>query len=269
MNRVHRSIGLWWTLLLCLTIFGFGAESKPTLAHDKPNADSPNLVQMAKEVKGIIVQIEVPLHDGKTNLASGFWVNEHYVATCWHVVRTNPTATLNVKSAVDTLFDLKNNNVISANWEVFSAKVVAKDEKNDLALLKVEENPFEPRKVTPIKFGNKVLVAHYKQAFLKTELPEAGQKILWAGYPLGGPYLVVQEGTVASVAHDLPGLGPTFKILISTVANPGNSGGPVLDPDNKVIGILEAELVSSLGQSGIAVAVPALFVSELMNTVNK
>jgi S1-C subfamily serine protease len=183
-------------------------------------------------------------------------------------------ATMKVQSAIDPLFDLKNNNMIYANWEDFSAKVVAKDEKNDLVLLKIDGNPFEPRKSVPIQIGNKALTAHYKQAILKIELPDAGQKILLAGYPLGRPYPVIQEGTVASVTHSLPEFGPTLKILISTVANPGNSGGPVLDSDGKVIGILEGGLPSRPGydpaqaQSGIAVVVPAHFLLELMNTLH-
>jgi len=191
------------------------------------------------------------------------------------VVSDNPTATLTVQSAIDPLFDLKTNNMIFANWKVFSARVIAKDEINDLALLKIDGNPFVPRKSVPIKIGDKALTAHYKQSALKTELPEPGQKILLAGYPLGRPYPVVQEGSVASVAHSLPEFGPTLKILISTVANPGNSGGPVFDSDGMVIGILEGGLPSRQGhdpaqaQSGIAVAVPVHYLLELMNTINK
>jgi S1-C subfamily serine protease len=260
---------------LFLTIVGLGTQSKLVQAIEKLKGDAMDLVQVAREVRGVIVQVVVPLQDGNTSVGSGFWVNERgYAATCWHVVAGNPTATMKVQSAIDPLFDLKNNNMIFANWEVFSARVVAKDEKNDLALLKVDGNPFGPRKSVPIQIGEKALTAHYKQAALKTELPEAGQKILLAGYPLGRAYPVVQEGTVASVAHSLPEFGPTLKILISTVANPGNSGGPVLDGDGKTIGVLEGGLPSRPGrdpaqaQSGIAVVIPAHFLFELMNAIH-
>ena len=275
MERPRRNIPPWWTCALFLTIAGFGAESKPTLALDTPKADTMDLVQVAKEVRGVIVQVVVPSQNGNASIGSGFWVDQRgYVATCWHVVANNPTATMTVQSAIDPLFDLKNNNMIFANWEVFPAKVVAKDQINDLAVLKIDGNPFAPSKFIPIQVGDKVLTAHYKQAALKTELPEPGQKILLAGYPLGRPYPVVQEATVASVAHSLPEFGPTLKILISTVANPGNSGGPVLNTDSKVIGILQGGLPSRPGrdpaqaQSGIAVVVPAHFLSELMKTVH-
>jgi S1-C subfamily serine protease len=274
MQKVHRSMRVLWVFVLFLAIWGFGAKPKATMALEKKTGDTVDLVQVAREVRGVIVQIVVPLQNGKSNVGSGFWVDQRgYVATCWHVVRDNPTISMTVQSAIDPLFDLKHNNMIFANWETFPAKVVAKDESNDLALLKIDGNPFVPRKFIPIQIGDKVLTAHYKEAVLNTDLPDAGQKILLAGYPLGRPYPVVQEGSVASVAHSLPEFGPTLKILISTVANPGNSGGPVLNRDGKVIGILEGGLPSRQGldpaqaQSGIAVVIPAHFLKRIMGAI--
>jgi len=233
-----------------------------------------NLVQVAKQIRGEIVQIVVPLTNGQNCVGSGFWADRlGYVATCWHLLTDSPTARLTVQSAVDPLFDLQNNNMIFANWEILSGKLIAKDETNDLALLKTDPNPFVSFKTTAFKIGNIELAAHYEQSTLKAKLPEPGQKILLAGYPLGQPYPVVQEGTVASAAHSLPGFGPTLKILISTVANPGNSGGPVFDDNGDVIGILQGGLPSRPGcdpaeaQSGIAVVVPAHFLLQLMKAV--
>lgn len=271
-NRDSRQLQTW---VLFIIIAALVIQSGAAMADERTKGGTMNLVQIAKELRGEIVQVVVPLQNGKTNVGSGFWVDQRgHVATCWHVVKDNPTAIMTVQSAIAPLFDLKNNNMIFSNWETFSAKVVAKDEINDLALLKIDGNPFVPRKFVPIKIGDTTLTAHYKQSNLKTELPEPGEKILLAGYPLGRPYPVVQEGTVASVAHSLPEFGPTLKILVSTVANPGNSGGPVIDSNGKVIGALEGGLPSRPGrdpaqaQSGIAVVVPAHFLLQLMNTVS-
>jgi S1-C subfamily serine protease len=147
-----------------------------------------DLVQMAKELRGVIVQVTV---SSAGNVGSGFWVSDKgLIATCWHVVRSDPNATFDVRSAIDPHFDLQRNNMIYANWQAFSARLVCRDEENDVALLKVDNNPLQGRSVTPISIGGTALKAHFKQAALDPKLPEAGEKVLLAGYPLGSPYPV-------------------------------------------------------------------------------
>ena len=246
----------------------------PPIAAETGNERPLNLVQIANDIKGEIVQIEVTIGQNK-GIGSGFWINNNgYVATCWHVIKSNPNATITIKSAIDSHFDLEKKNLISANWEIYSAKLAAKDEKNDLALLKIDGTPPFNKPAKPlIKINDVSLSAHYKISKLNSELPKPGEKVLLAGYPLGRPYQVVQEGSVASIAHDLPEFADTVKILISTVANPGNSGGPLYDKNGKVIGVLVGGLPSRMNldpaqaQSGIAVVIPAHFLMQLMSTV--
>lgn len=263
-------VGVW--VIVSAVVVPLGLTS----ASDTIKGDTMDLVGVAEKIKGEVVQIVVPLPNGQSSLGSGFWVHQSgYVATCWHVVRANPQSKLKVQSAMDPLFDLKKNTKVFSNWETYSAQVVAKDEVNDIAILKIEgRNPFIFSNVgMKMNIDGKELTTHYQLSILKSELPEPGQRILLAGYPLGRPYRIVQDGIVASVAHSLPEFGPAFKILISTVANPGNSGGPVFDEDGKVIGILEGGLPSRQGLdpaqavSGIAVVVPAYFLQQLMDTL--
>ena len=112
------------------------------MALDKAYPDTIDLVRIAKEVRGVIVQIVVPLQNGNSSIGSGFWVNDRgYVATCWHVVKDNPNATMKVQSAIDSLFDLKNNNMIFANWEVFPGKVVARDLRKLFSIVEDRREP--------------------------------------------------------------------------------------------------------------------------------
>ncbi len=158
MQRVRRNMRLWWTWVLFLTVVIIGVQCKSTMSFEKPTGDTMDLVKVVKEVRGTIVQIVVPLQNSKPIVGSGFWITQRgYVATCWHVVRDNPTANITVQSATDSLFDLKNNNMSFANWVVYPAKVVAKDEINDLALLKIDGNPFSG----PLKRQSKLVTRHY------------------------------------------------------------------------------------------------------------
>jgi S1-C subfamily serine protease len=139
-------------------------------------------------------------------------------------VVSNPTASIVVLSAIDPVFDLQHNQVTNANFEASHAKVVAEDEVNDIAILQTNN---KPRTSTgAIVSGDHDLTAHFAVSTLNANLPEAGARVLLAGFPLGQPYLIVQPGTVAAIAHNLPGWPNTTKILVSTVANHGASGAP-------------------------------------------
>jgi len=225
-----------------------------------------DILEVRRQVNGTLVQIVAS--DG--GLGSGFWIDQTHVATCWHVVNRNPSGDFTVQSAADAVFLLKENAkenvIITGNWLTFGANVVAKDELNDIAVLKVKgRNPFTipPR---AMDYNGKSLI-HLSVASVEANLPELGEDVFLAGFPLGSPYLVFQPAKTASIAYDLPGFGRTVKILLSTVANPGNSGGPVFNSQGKVIGLLEGALPSRPGLdpaqavSGLAVVVPAHYLT--------
>jgi hypothetical protein len=58
--------------LFLTTIIGWGMISTPLNAHAD---DVKNLVSVAKELRGEIVQIVVPLQNGMASVGSGFWIN--------------------------------------------------------------------------------------------------------------------------------------------------------------------------------------------------
>lgn len=74
--------------------------------------------------------------------------------------------------------------------------------------------------------------------------PEPGDRLRAVGYP-GGGELTVTEGEVEDFKAD-PRLGNLSKVIRSEVEiHPGNSGGPAVDDQNRVIGVVYAVEIST------------------------
>ncbi len=107
-----------------------------------------------------------------------------------------------------------------------SAELVARDQQNDLALLRIRRK-FDPARV----------------AVFRDEPPlRPGDSIVVLGYPLSGVLATGPNLTVGNVSA-LAGLGDdTRYIQISAPVQPGNSGGPLLDSSGYLVGIVTAKL---------------------------
>jgi hypothetical protein len=81
--KFHRQ----WVRIVLLMIACFAGQLKSTAASEDTKEDTMDLVSIAKEIRGEIVQIVMPLLNGKQALGSGFWVHQSgYVATCDSVI---------------------------------------------------------------------------------------------------------------------------------------------------------------------------------------
>ncbi len=140
---------------------------------------------------------------------------------------------------------LTNNHVIENAREItvrlsdsrkFSAKLVGRDPKTDLAVLKVDA----PGPLPVAELGD-------------SDRLRVGQWAIAIGNPFGLDRTVT-VGIVSAVARNRVGVAQ-YENFIQTDAsiNPGNSGGPLLNLDGKVIGINTA--IVSAGQ-GIGFAIP-------------
>lgn len=139
---------------------------------------------------------------------------------------------------------LTNNHVVAGATEImvktsdgkeYKAKIIGRDEKYDLALLKIETNTKLP--IVPFGDSDKV---------------EVGDWVIAIGNPFGLAHTVTAG--IVSAKDRVIGAGP-FDDFIQTDAsiNPGNSGGPLFDAYGRVIGINTA--IHASGQ-GIGFAVP-------------
>ena len=157
----------------------------------------------------------------RQGLGSGFiMTKDGYVVTNNHVV--------------DKAEDIQ---VVLQNGDKYEAKVVGKDPKTDLAVLK-----FEPEKdIQPVKFGDS-----------DSNNLRIGDWVIAIGNPFGLGYTVT-AGIVSAKGRSL-GLG-AYDDFIQTDAslNPGNSGGPLFNLKGEVVGVNTA--IVARGQ-GIGFAIP-------------
>jgi serine protease Do len=121
--------------------------------------------------------------------------------------------------------------------KVHTAKVIGTDPRTDLALIKVDGSNFPYVK-------------------LAETAPRIGDWVLAVGNPfgLGG---TVTAGIVSARGRDI-GTGPYDDFLqIDAPVNKGNSGGPTFNTEGSVIGVNTAIFSPSGGSVGIAFAIPA------------
>lgn len=164
-----------------------------------------------------------PQHRGSRGaVGSGFIISaDGYVVTNNHVVD-------HAKTVQVTLDD----------GRTLDAKVIGKDAKTDVALLKITEG------------GNFPYVQFGKAA------PQVGDWVVAIGNPfgLGG---TVTAGIVSARGRDI-GAGPYDDFLqIDAPINKGNSGGPTFNVNGEVVGMNTAIASPSGGSVGLAFAIPS------------
>jgi serine protease Do len=130
-------------------------------------------------------------------------------------------------------------NVILNDGSKLKAEIVGRDQKTDLALLRVK--PEKP--LTAVKFGD-------------SESLRLGEWVIAIGNPfsLGG---TVTAGIVSARNRDIQS-GPYDNYIQTDAAiNRGNSGGPLFNLEGEVIGVNTAIISPSGGSIGIGFAVPS------------
>lgn len=145
--------------------------------------------------------------------------------------------------------------VVTNKGDHYTAKVLARDPVNDLAVLKIDGNNF-----TTLNLGT--------SANLKP-----GQDVIAIGNALGEFSNTVSTGVISGLSRSIDaysggGGGERLIGLIQTDAsiNPGNSGGPLLDTNGNVIGI---NVAVAQGAQGIGFAIPIDQVKPTIDSVQK
>lgn len=174
-------------------------------------------------------------HGQSSGTGSGFVIKGKLILTNAHVV-ANQTFLL-VRKQGDT--------------KKYVAKLVAVGHECDLALLTVEDPAFF-KDLPALEMG---------------ELPKLRETVSVLGYPIGGDNVSVTEGVVSRIeptvySHSRREL---LAIQIDAAINPGNSGGPVIDKNQKVIGMAFQGLSKS---QNIGYMIPVSIINHFLKDIS-
>lgn len=203
---------------------GFAAEA---------GAQFPSFADLAEKLTPSVVNIssfsqsETENSEGNTplseSLGSGFIIDGNgYIITNNHVVDKAESISVTLSDNTKT-----------------EARVIGKDPKTDLTLIKIETK----RPLNAVKFGD-------------SDKIRVGDWVLAIGNPFGLGSSVT-AGIVSAKSRDIES-GP-YDSFIQTDAsiNQGNSGGPMFNLQGEVIGISSAIFSTTGASQGVGFAIPA------------
>ena len=161
---------------------------------------------------------------------SGFLVSSSgYIVTNDHVIE-------NAASITVLLYDGRQ----------YSAEVVGRAPNSDLAVIKIEGQVF-----SYLSFGN-------------SDIIRVGEQVAAIGNPLGELANSMTVGHISAIGRDVT-IDGTSHVMIQTDAaiNRGNSGGPLVNLNGEVIGVISAKSVG-MGVEGLGFAIPSNYASEII-----
>jgi serine protease Do len=164
------------------------------------------------------------------SLGSGFVIDaDGYILTNNHVI-------MNAEEIMVKLSD----------GRTFEAKVIGKDPKTDVALIKIDPDA----RLTAVSLGD-------------SNKLQVGEWVLAIGNPFGLDRTVTAG--IVSAKSRIIGSGP-YDDFIQTDAsiNPGNSGGPLINMQGEVVGVNTVIFSRSGGNIGIGFAIPINLIRDLL-----
>ena len=160
---------------------------------------------------------------------TGFAVSTNgYIATNLHVIND-----------ADSVF------IQNSAGESFKVKVILKDPEYDIAILKIDDKNFKHLAALPYT--------------IKRNSTGVGENVYTWGYPKDDA--VLGEGYVSSKSGFI---GDTTQYQVAIPLNPGNSGGPLLDNNGNLVGIISGKETSAEGAS---FAIKSKYILEAMRAI--
>jgi serine protease Do len=173
---------------------------------------------------------QFPKHFRQQSLGTGFIIEKDgYILTNNHVVEQTDEIKVKLEDGKE-----------------YPAKIIGRDPKTDLALIKIE--PEKPLAALPLGDSDKL---------------EVGDWVVAIGNPFGLGHTVT-AGIVSAKYRKIGASSYDNFIQTDASINPGNSGGPLLNMAGEVIGINTAIFSQSGGSIGIGFAIPVNMAKDLI-----
>lgn len=180
------------------------------------------LVNPNKNLKKVI-ESSVTISIGDVHGSGVFVSDDGMILTCNHVLKNNETI-----------------DVILNNGIKLSGKVIRKNENFDLALIKVDGVT-----TNPIKIGD-------------SEKAETGEELFAIGSP---SFKDLGQSVSKGILSGKRVIDEKNYIQTDASVSPGNSGGPLINKNFEIIGIVNAKIVGG-GSEGIGFAIPSNIILE-------
>lgn len=163
----------------------------------------------------IVRSLEVYFDNGPSKSGSAFLAPARgKLLTCSHVV-------------VDDQGRRANRVVVKTpTGATYETKVLTSEESVDLACIEAKEG-VEP-------------------STARVDMPDVGEQVIFAGSPQGVTRSSVFPGMVSAVGAGLISLPKCDVVQIAGMINYGNSGGPLLDANGAILGVITAKYVPLL-----------------------
>jgi serine protease Do len=180
---------------------------------------------------------EVAPRENNRSLGSGILISKDgEILTNYHVVRNADIIKVKL-----------------ADHSEHEARLIGKDSRTDLALIKIYKQPGVPLPFAKLGTSNQL---------------EVGDWVMAIGNPFGLEHTVTAG--IVSAKGRVIGAGPYDKFIQTDASiNPGNSGGPLINGMGEVVGVNSAIFSQSGGNVGIGFAIPIDLARKVVDQLRK
>lgn len=160
---------------------------------------------------------------------SGIIISDYYLITNYHVIAN--------ANKIEVVLD------INGVPESFTAREICSDKTNDLALLSIKDEKYQPKTNIPFRISRETI--------------DVGTSVFTMGFPMTsilGDEIKITDGIISSkTGYD----GDIVTYQISAPIQPGNSGGPLFDKKGNLVGITNAGINITVAENvGYAIKTP-------------